>query len=179
MSGDNPKSILRTQAKSILHSLSKKRRHEGSHAAVGKLSQLLVPFQRVLAFTSFGHEIDLWPLNAALAREKKLCLPCLSGKVYLVESLSSLHPSSKHHLEPDPTRCQEVDFEAIECVLVPALLFDEFGGRIGFGGGFYDRLLSKRKKELLILGIGFAEQLSQNPLPKDKHDIPVDRVLLF
>src|SRR5262249_50098992 len=45
--------------------------------------------------------------------------------------------------EPDPTRCQTVAPVAIDFVLVPGLAFDPDGGRVGYGAGYYDRLLGE------------------------------------
>jgi 5-formyltetrahydrofolate cyclo-ligase len=177
--GKTQKQILRTHASELLKALPWQRRRAAGFAAVAELQEKLAQFKHVLSFTSFGTEIDLWPLNARLAKEKRLCFPYFSLKIFEVESLSSLHPGKNPNLEPDPSRCREIALEEIDCILTPALLFDSQGYRLGFGGGFYDKLLKDRKKETPILGIGYKEQLSKDPLPNEAHDIPVDELLLF
>jgi 5-formyltetrahydrofolate cyclo-ligase len=179
MKTDNPKQILRVRAKEVLKAMSAKRKETSSHHAVLELQERLLQFRHVLSFTSFGNEINLWPLNSSLAKQKKLCLPHDSFKLFLVESLSHLHPGPKPNLEPNPSICQEIAFQQIDCILTPALLFDKRGFRLGFGGGFYDKLLKERSKNALILGVGYKEQLCEELLPDEAHDIPVDELLLF
>jgi len=179
MTTANLKSTLRLQTKELLKSLTWNRRQAASYLAVMKLKERLGSYKHVLSFTSFGTEIDLWPLNAILAKEKRLCLPHYSGKLFSVESLSYLHPGPKPNLEPDPSKCQEIALQQVDCILTPALLFDSKGYRLGFGSGYYDKLLENRKKETLVFGIGFTEQLSKDPLPHESHDIPVDELLLL
>ena len=59
----------------------------------------------------------------------------------------------------------------IELALVPGVGFDEQGGRLGFGGGYYDRLLPR----LSCLKVGIAHQISCLPLvPCDAHDCCMD-----
>ena len=179
MKTDNPKQILRLQAKKQLFTLSAKRKETSSHHAILQLKERLNQFRYVLSFTSFGSEINLWPLNASLAKQKKLCLPHYSFKLFLVESLSYLHPGPKPNLEPNPSLCEELLLSQIDCILTPALLFDSRGFRLGFGGGFYDKLLKDRSKNTLVLGVGYKEQLHEDLLPQESHDIPVDELLLF
>lgn len=167
------KQELRLQAKMSLETLSQERRKLASI----RLSKELFPKLStglVLSFASFGREIDLWPLNTLLFSEGRLCLPSLSGKLYRIVSLEKLPPKI---LEPDPLIQEEIDLDQIECILVPGLLFDLEHYRIGFGKGFYDRLLAKRSN-IPCLGIGFHEQLSNSLLPRETHDQPVDHVLL-
>ena len=56
--------------------------------------------------------------------------------------------------------------------LVPGLVFDGAGHRIGYGGGFYDRFLAFYPGEKI--GLARTTMLSSNPLPTDGHDVPVD-----
>ena len=176
---DIPKSILRNKTFDLLKNLSSKRKQEASHYAVEKLRNLTAARHRVLSFASFKDEIDLWPLNATLLRERKLCLPSLSGKLFEILSLDSLRPSKKGFLEPDEVFCTEIKLSSIDCILVPGLLFDEKKHRLGFGGGFYDRLLEAKTKETLAIGVGFKEQLHHDALPLEPHDHPIDQLLLL
>ena len=66
-----------------------------------------------------------------------------------------------------------------EVLFVPCLAFDNFGYRLGYGGGYYDRTLSflqKNKKKFISIGYAFDDQ-KVFKLPKDKFDIKLDYVI--
>lgn len=63
----------------------------------------------------------------------------------------------------------------MDLIVVPGVVFDRKGGRLGRGGGYYDRLLNKAKKVFKI-GICFREQLTKK-VPMEKHDVRMDRVI--
>ena len=56
----------------------------------------------------------------------------------------------------------------IEAILVPGVAFDRQGGRLGFGGGYYDRFLAEAQ-DTVTLGVGFECQLEAT-LPREPHD---------
>ena len=63
--------------------------------------------------------------------------------------------------------------EEIGLVIVPALAYDARGGRLGRGGGFYDRFLAEQGMDAVKCGLGFHEQVVDE-LPMHSHDWPVD-----
>ncbi len=65
------------------------------------------------------------------------------------------------------------DFENVLCI-VPALSFDRYGNRIGYGGGFYDRFLAENK--VFALGLTY-DNCFCDLLPREKYDIAVDAVI--
>ncbi|MFT8871032.1 MAG: 5-formyltetrahydrofolate cyclo-ligase [Sporolactobacillus sp.] len=78
-------------------------------------------------------------------------------------------------LEPIPEHCIQVGIEALDLVIVPGVVFDRRGFRIGYGGGYYDRLLSKYGGPTIALLL--SAQLSLAFLPSEAHDVPVDRLI--
>lgn len=135
----------------------------------------------IVSFASLIHEVDLWPLNEKLAEEKRLVLPRICGdelELYFVDSLKEqLEISPWKILEPIPSKCRKVSLDEIQTILVPGLAFDENHMRLGFGKGFYDRLLEKCQAKKY--GVGFKEQLSISPLPCEVHDQMLDEIYLF
>lgn len=87
--------------------------------------------------------------------------------------------------EPDPDRTRVLAPAAIEAVVVPGSVFDSRGGRLGYGGGFYDRFLAREAPQALRIGLAFALQLAPGELPLAEHDQRLDylvteeRVLAF
>lgn len=164
------------------HNLSSARREEAKSKALKTLSEKLKGFLHVLSFASMTEEIDLWPLNQELVKEKRLLLPRLttSTKIlpFAVSSLDHLllHPNW-NVLEPDPALCSEYSLEKVSAVLVPGIAFDIHCGRLGYGKGHYDRFLAKLSCP--FFGVGFQEQLSNTPLETEAHDIPLTELFLF
>lgn len=174
------KAELRKKAREKRKALPLERREP----AAQRLVEILVPRLQgpTLSFASFGDEIDLWPLNSILAKEKRLFLPCGDHsklEVFAVVNVESqLVKTKKGFLAPNEELCPKVSLEELAFVLVPALAFDEKGGRIGYGGGFYDRLLSKLRNGTRKIGVGFIEQRFYEELPHEDHDVYVDELVL-
>jgi 5-formyltetrahydrofolate cyclo-ligase len=102
-----------------------------------------------LAYASFGSELDTRPfLREALAGGRALVLPRIERAarrlaLHRVRSLDTdLRPGPWGIPEPIPDRCEPAEPGAIDFVLVPGLVFDPDGGRLGYGAGYYDRLLT-------------------------------------
>jgi len=70
-------------------------------------------------------------------------------------------------LDGEPWPVEEIDF-----IVIPALAYDRLGGRLGRGGGFYDRFLADPNIRALSCGLGFDEQVVDE-LPVHAHDLPV------
>ena len=67
-----------------------------------------------------------------------------------------------------------------EVVIVPALAVDTAGGRLGQGGGWYDRVLAHARPDVLVVALVFDEEVydaQQRPLPRQGHDRTVDVVI--
>ena len=80
-------------------------------------------------------------------------------------------------LEPDPDRCSPISPDGLDLVVVPGVAFDEFGGRLGYGGGYYDRFLRREASMATRVALGFDIQISPEPLPLDAHDVRMHRVV--
>ena len=65
----------------------------------------------------------------------------------------------------EPIALAQIDF-----CLVPGLLFDPYGTRLGYGAGYYDRFLPKLSESCTILAAGCDCQLGGSPLPRDATD---------
>jgi 5-formyltetrahydrofolate cyclo-ligase len=162
--------------------LSFERREKAKMDALETLAPLLLSFETVLSFASAPEEIDLWPLNHLLAKEKRLALPkrTLEGlHYYRVENFEQqLRREKWNVLEPIPEKCALFPLKGGEGVLVPAVAFDESHHRLGYGHGEFDHFLEKHPA-LITFGVGFQEQLSHTPLPTLPHDQKVTFLYLF
>lgn len=72
--------------------------------------------------------------------------------------------------------CASVSPESIDLVITPGLGFDGFGGRLGRGGGFYDRFLASAGLTAARVGVAFDVQVVDR-VPRDERDARVDAVV--
>jgi 5-formyltetrahydrofolate cyclo-ligase len=80
------------------------------------------------------------------------------------------------NLEPDPSRCKVVPIESVDIALIPGFAFDEKGGRIGTGNGFYDRFIPKLPVTTRKIALALEEQIIQQ-VPMESHDKYVDIII--
>ena len=68
-----------------------------------------------------------------------------------------------------------------DLILIPLLAYDDFGYRLGYGGGFYDRTILNFKqnvtKKIFTVGLAFSCQKYSGKLPIDKNDEKIDSIL--
>lgn len=134
----------------------------------------------VLGYLPLHEEIDTMPLlRDALSAGKRVALPVFDTKkntlvFYEVESLDNLKRGSRGLVCPpseSAVALGEYDFLGSIC-LVPGLVFDGEGNRIGYGAGYYDEFLAFYPGHKI--GLVRSVQVSSNPLPCGDHDIAVD-----
>jgi 5-formyltetrahydrofolate cyclo-ligase len=146
------------------------------HALAGHvLREWAPPAAAVVAgFWPIGGEIDIRPLLHALHdRGHRVALPVTPargealtfrrwrpGDVLVAERFGTLRPVG--------------DVVVPDVLLIPLLAFDAAGGRLGYGGGFYDRTLAGLPNRFR-LGCGFAAQ-QVDAVPAGPYDIPLDAV---
>ena len=89
---------------------------------------------------------------------------------------TDLIPGSRGILEPDPSRCNIVPIECIDIAIIPGIAFDEKGGRIGSGDGYYDRLIPNLSITTRKVALSFEEQIVPQ-VPMESHDKYVDIII--
>jgi 5-formyltetrahydrofolate cyclo-ligase len=176
------KTSLRLKAKAILENLFKsgeleKRKEIAIHKIIN--ADFFTSAKKILIYKALKDEIDLNALTE-LFPDKKFIIPEVTGN----------HPP-----EDFIKQCENLDL-----IIIPGLSFDKRGYRLGRGGGYYDKLLSKiipqaqpqektksklshqspngitQRSQALILGI-IPKELYSETLPNEPHDIKVDLVL--
>jgi 5-formyltetrahydrofolate cyclo-ligase len=137
----------------------------------------------VLATMSIGSEWDTRPfLDRARREGKAIVLPRVAGKparlvLHRVEDLErDLVPGVWEIPEPDPARCREVSLGEVDFAWVPALAADRAGYRLGYGAGYFDKLLTGRGARPYCV-VALPEPFLREDLPHEPHDVAVDLVL--
>lgn len=128
----------------------------------------------ILSYMSFRGEFPTHALNQQLLEKKNhLILPVTSLRdglqLYEVHDTDHLVTSSFGIQEPSPERCRPVSLEEVDLVFLPGTAFDRSGGRIGFGGGFYDRLFATPPHPVLV-ALAHSFQILDH-VPVGAHDV--------
>lgn len=129
----------------------------------------------ILFYASTRSEVETLPMLKEALAEKRCFLPKVSGdelKLFQVKSLSDLSPGYYGILEPNTAA--EAELKEIELIIVPGVVFSRDGRRIGYGRGFYDRLL--KKSQAIKIGLCFSCQLAEE-IPKNQQDQRVDKII--
>ncbi|MFT4177024.1 MAG: 5-formyltetrahydrofolate cyclo-ligase [Luteolibacter sp.] len=172
----HPKSALRRHMRELLGSTP----HDSSSVR-DALETWLSAQPRLKTFAVFSAlpgEVNLSPV-VIRHPEKRWLYPLVTGDEltfhHIENPLQELHPGSFGILEPSADS-PPVPIEEIDVFFCPGLAFDDTGGRLGRGRGFYDRILSSIRPDTLKIGICFPFQKVETT-HSEPHDIPMDHVI--
>jgi 5-formyltetrahydrofolate cyclo-ligase len=137
--------------------------------------------KNILIYYPFRSEIDTTVIvRKALAEGKRVILPRVSGKelqLFYVKNIEKdLEPGAYGIMEPDRGSCAPARYTDPDLAVVPGVGFDRQKNRLGYGGGFYDRLLPKLSKNVKKIALCFQLQIT-DLLPSSAYDIKVDKVI--
>ena len=139
--------------------------------------------QVVASYAPKGREFDVHPLVLELVNKGiKVSLPVIQDDDRLLKfavwscdaqlvkgKFGVFHPS----LEGD------VEWAEPDIFIVPLLAFDRKGFRLGYGGGYYDKTIAHYRdlKDIVTVGVGYAQQACLFNLPVEDHDEPMDHII--
>lgn len=190
------KSRLREHMKGLRDAVSPRERQEKSEA-IARILLSLPEYARndtFLVYSAIRSEVSIETfVKQALSGGKRVCFPRVMGdymEFYRVTRLSQLERGSFSVMEPrlfgpesGHTGRDREDFAGemwdggSGVVLVPGVAFSKEGGRIGYGGGYYDRCLSAHPL-LTAIGVCFSLQLAaDSALGLFAHDRRMDKIV--
>lgn len=135
----------------------------------------IITSSTILIYMSYNNEVDTKEIINALLPSKKIALPKVINKeikFYYINSILELSPGYYGILEPITTNPVN-DYDNTICI-TPGVCFSRDGYRLGYGGGYYDRFLSKHK--VYTIGLCYKECLV-NTLPHESHDKQIDEII--
>ncbi len=134
----------------------------------------------IAVYLASDDEIDLSDfIGTMLGRRVAVVSPRWNGETYELAKIKSL---SEEDLRRGPMNILEpaeddvVEPKDVAAWIIPGLAFTRDGKRLGYGGGWYDRLLSSARSDSLKIGVAHGFQLVED-LPTEPHDILLDRIV--
>lgn len=157
--------------------LSKEDIAEQSSKVVAAVEQMpsFQSAKTVLIYYPTHNEVDLLSLIKRYKKEKTFLFPVVHRKTMTVcpyEGNAKMH-RGKFNI-PEPTT--EPYVGDIDLILVPGVGFDKSGNRLGRGGGYYDKFITRLGRKTLLVGVGYDFQLVEE-VPANRWDKRLDYVV--
>jgi len=131
-------------------------------------------------YVNFRSEVETLELiKRSLEQGRRVAVPLVDASAVRMIPLlirdpgQDLVPGYYNIPEPDPRRCQRVEPAEIDAAVIPGSVFDIHGGRLGYGGGYYDRFLVNDAPQAKRIGLAFELQVVDE-VPVEPHDQPLD-----
>ncbi|SFR43362.1 5-formyltetrahydrofolate cyclo-ligase [Litoreibacter janthinus] len=174
-----------TQAKALARKAAFARRKDAKSAerdaaAIAHLLEAVLPYKgrAISGYLPIRTEVDPVPVMAAMAAWGPVSVPVIKAKG---------EPLEFHRWEPGCEMVEggfgtfvpaKAELVVPELLIVPLVAFDQRGGRLGYGGGFYDRTLQglRSRGEVTALGYAFAAQEADD-IPLEQTDQPLDAIV--
>ena len=196
----NKKAELRSRLRRVLTEVTPERWQTASAAASDRLVEtiglaqgtgtkeprgVVSKVQTVMFYMPTAKELDISSAAAAcLKKGLSVCLPRIDWRrnVLTPAAVSSWGMGTdqgeqlvetRHGIFEPPAAAATVDSARLDLVVVPGLAFDLRGGRLGKGGGFYDRFFGQPGVKAVKVGVGLDEQLVDE-VPRDSWDVALD-----
>ena len=157
-------------------------RHEKSTAITERILTMpeMGSWKTLFIYVNFRSEVEtLQLIQKCLENGKRVAVPLVDSTqstmiAFQVTDLEQdLRPGYFDIPEPDPARTSRVAGREIDVVMLPGSVFDPAGGRLGYGGGYYDRFLVNDAPLACRIGLAFEMQVVE-AVPLEPHDQRLD-----
>ncbi len=168
------KKEIRKQMKKLRNELSEDEVQKRSLSITSKILNDIDKYSNILIYMDFNNEVKTSYMIDYILKNKTLYLPKVVGKeltIHKVDSIDHLEQSPLGILEPTN---ESSDYSEIDLIIAPGVAFDNNLHRLGYGGGFYDRLLAAT--ECPVIGIAYDFQILEK-VPFESHDKKMNKVI--
>lgn len=177
------KAILRRRMLARRAALSTLDRTAASARINARLAALpeLGDARAILGYAAFGTEVDIDPyLGARIAEGKGVFLPWVDSAQLRIARITDLEyelaPGFAGLREPHPDHRRPARPDRLDAAVVPGVAFDRRCSRLGYGGGYFDKLLAEVAQSTIVVGVAYDVQLVDT-LPREPHDRRVDVIV--
>ena len=138
--------------------------------------------KKILFYASFRSEADtIEMIKISLSQGKQAVLPKVDKenkklKLYEIKDMNELAKGYMGILEPSVSEERLTGLDDIDLVIIPGAAFDVSGNRLGYGAGFYDRLLAGIKNKMPVIAPAYEEQIVEH-IPSEPHDVKVTKIV--
>jgi len=131
--------------------------------------------ETILFYMSKGSEVQTRELIEQCIGVKNIVLPTTHKDQLVLSELKNMKELKKGAYGIlEPKTLHEVHPEEIDLAIIPGVVFDRTGARIGYGKGYYDKILGRIKAPKIALA--YSSQLVKQ-LPNEDHDVDVDYII--
>lgn len=178
------KKALRKEMIQERRSLSDELWREKSHEILSRImaSDLLKGADTIMIFMDFRKEVMTRPIIEWLwTQNKKVIIPRVKEndpilELCVIESFDDMELSPLGIWEPKSDHKALACPDEVDFVFMPGVAFTKDGGRLGYGGGYYDQLIPLMNRAVPLVALAFDLQLVDN-LPLEDHDIRIDKII--
>lgn len=176
------KNDIRNEIRNVLDSLSGSERLKKTKDIENRLFEFANFLEAKIALLNFnrGNEVRMREIiERCFSIDKTVVLPAFDIEKHEIELMkvanlkADLKTRYRGIKEPNRRRCKVVPIEYIDIAFIPGIAFDEKGGRIGSGEGYYDRLIPKLPNTTRKVSLAFEDQIVQQ-VPMESHDRYID-----
>lgn len=181
------KKELRKEAKLYRKSLSEDDRLNKSTGIISNLKGLdaFMKAEVILMYASLPDEVETLSLMQELleAGKKEIYCPVTQGdemEFYRIQTLEDLKEGNFHVLEPEVS--EETLLKPVKkvnyCMIMPGLMFDKKGNRLGYGKGYYDKYLAGLDEDINMTTIALSYELMvKDEIPAEETDRRADYIV--
>lgn len=179
------KNEIREEIENKLNQLSEAQRAEKKSNIEANLFNFanFIEAKIALLYVAYPGEVDTGRIiEQSIKQGKIIVLPAFRSEKRAVPLLkvadieTDLKPGPRGVLEPIAGQCKPVPIDCIDIAIIPGAAFDEKGGRIGSGRGYYDRLIPKLPITTRKVSLAYEEQILP-VVPMESHDKYVDIII--
>lgn len=138
-------------------------------------------FDSICVYVDFNNEVSTKNIiNYAIKNNIKVSIPYIVDEYkmrlkYIKDYDKDINRNTKFGNGEPFNYCKDSSIREVSMFIIPALAFDEYCNRLGFGKGYYDNILKLNKKALRI-GLAYDYQILPN-IPKDNNDEILDIII--